>query len=98
MLSAIAEPETVLAEARRLHAAGEIQLALHVIDLLALAGPGTPATRAAVALKAQLCRERALQVPSVVSRQLLLSSAEDLLGIPVGSTAAEDPPADFSWN
>lgn len=98
LLSAIADPEVVLAEARRLHAEGEIQLALHVIDLLALAGSETPATQAAVALKAQLCRERAMQVPSVVSRQLLLSSAEDLLGVPVGSTAADDPPADFSWN
>ncbi|MGY2492522.1 alkyl sulfatase dimerization domain-containing protein [Cupriavidus sp. CP313] len=98
VLSAIADPEAVLNEARRLQAAGDIQLALHVIDLLALAGTTTPVTQAAVALKAQLCRQRALQLPSVVSRQLLLSSAEDLLGLPVGSTAAEDPPADFSWN
>ncbi len=98
VLSAIADPAGVLAEARRLQAEGEYQLALHVIDLLAQAGPVCDTTRAAVELKAMLCRQRAAQMPSIVSRQLLLSSAEDLLGLPIGTTAAEDPPADFSWN
>jgi alkyl sulfatase BDS1-like metallo-beta-lactamase superfamily hydrolase len=98
VLAALADPGAVLTEARRLQAAGEYQLALHVIDLLALAGPVCETTRAAVALKAALCRQRATQLTSIVSRQILLSSAEDLLGLPIGSTASEDPPANFSWN
>ncbi|MFM0698246.1 alkyl sulfatase dimerization domain-containing protein [Paraburkholderia sediminicola] len=98
VLSALADPKRVLAEARALQSEGETQLALHVLDLLALAETDTPEVRAARELKAQLCRERATQVPSIVSRQLLLSSAEDVLGLPIGSTAGQDPVADFSWN
>ncbi|AEI82998.1 beta-lactamase domain containing protein (plasmid) [Cupriavidus necator N-1] len=98
VLSALGNPGHVLDEARRLQAEGDTQLALHVIDLLALADPVIPEVIAARALKAALCRQRAEQMRSIVSRQILLSSAEDLLGLPIGSTSAEDPPADFSWN
>jgi uncharacterized sulfatase len=44
--------------------------------------------RAARELKARLCRERAAQQSSVVSRHLYLSSADDLLGQPIGGTEA----------
>lgn len=98
VLSALADPKRVLTEALALQSDGETQLALHVLDLLALAESDTPEVKAARELKSQLCRERAKQVPSIVSRQLLLSSAEDVLGLPIGSTAGEDPGADFSWN
>ncbi|SEA77516.1 alkyl sulfatase dimerization domain-containing protein [Paraburkholderia sartisoli] len=98
VLSALPDPLRVLAEARALQDEGETQLALHVLDLLALADTDVPEVKAARELKAQLCRERATQVPSIVSRQLLLSSAEELLGLPTGSTAGQDPVAGFSWN
>ena len=98
VLSALTDPGRVLGEAERLRDAGETQLALHVVDLLALADSGTPEVRAARSLKASLCRELAAQTSSVVSRHLLLSSAEDILGLPIGSTAEADPQVDFSWN
>ena len=73
--SAITDPDAVLARSRELQAAGETQLALHVIDLLALA-PGEDAdVVAARELKAELCRERAKQVRPFVSRSLYGSSA-----------------------
>ncbi len=81
VLSALDNPGHVLDEARRLQAEGDTQLALHVIDLLALADPVIPEVIAARALKAALCRQRAEQMRSIVSRQILLSSAEDLLEI-----------------
>ncbi len=100
VLSALGDTGRILAEARRLQDEGQFQLALHVVDLLALADADThnPDVAAARELKAALCRQRALQMSSVVSRQILLSSAEDLLGLAIGSTSANDPPAGFSWN
>ncbi|MFM0094625.1 alkyl sulfatase dimerization domain-containing protein [Paraburkholderia nemoris] len=95
VLSALLDSTHILDEAWRLQAQGEIQLAMHVIDLLALSGEDRPDVKAARQIKAQLCRQRAMQVSSVVSRQILLSSAEELLGLPIGSTSAGDPPASF---
>jgi alkyl sulfatase BDS1-like metallo-beta-lactamase superfamily hydrolase len=61
VLSAV-EPETVLATARGLQAAGHTQLALHVIDLVALADPSAHAAVAeARALKADLCTQRMVE-------------------------------------
>jgi alkyl sulfatase BDS1-like metallo-beta-lactamase superfamily hydrolase len=58
VLSAV-EPDTVLATARALQAAGQTQLALHVVDLVALADPAAhPAVAEARALKADLCTQR----------------------------------------
>jgi alkyl sulfatase BDS1-like metallo-beta-lactamase superfamily hydrolase len=87
----------VLREARRLAEAGEPQLAMHVVDLVALQPPGAPGRDEALALKAALCRVRATQVSSVVSRNLYRSAAEELEGLPLGSTKADDPVQDFSW-
>jgi alkyl sulfatase BDS1-like metallo-beta-lactamase superfamily hydrolase len=98
VLSALNDPDVVLAEARRLQEEGQIQLALHVVDLLALSESTILEVVAARELKAALCRQRAMQMQSIVSRQLLLSSAEDLLRMPIGSTSADDPPSEFSWN
>ena len=98
VLSALGDPEAVLANARQLAESGCTQLALHVVDLLAQATGDDPVLRDACELKAQLCRQRAREVGSVVSRQILLSSAEDLLGVPVGSTREQDPQSEFTRN
>jgi len=74
--SAIADKASVLARARSLAEAGKHQLALHVIDILALA-PGDDAEVAeARRLKAELCRALAAANPSIVSTGLYLSAAD----------------------
>lgn len=75
VLSAIADRGAVLARARDLHAAGEAQLALHVLDLLALADDDGPEVSAAKTLKAEVLDGFARAHPSVVSRNLYRSSA-----------------------
>lgn len=79
VLSAIGDPEAVVARARELADAGETQLALHVIDLVALAPGDEPVVVAARTLKAELCETRAEQVDPYVSRACYRSSAR-LLG------------------
>jgi alkyl sulfatase BDS1-like metallo-beta-lactamase superfamily hydrolase len=74
--SAIANPAAVLSRARELAAAGDTQLALHVVDLLALATGSDSDVVAARELKADLCRERQTEVPPFVSRSLYHSSAQ----------------------
>lgn len=76
VLSAITDRAAVLARARGLQAAGEFQLALHVIDLLALADDGSDEVRAAKALKADLLVALSERNPSFVSRNLYLSCAD----------------------
>ncbi|MGI9622727.1 MAG: hypothetical protein ACR2PK_07820, partial [Acidimicrobiales bacterium] len=51
------------------------QLALHVIDLLALAPGDEPAVVEARELKAQLCRTRAKEIEPYVSKSCYQSSA-----------------------
>jgi alkyl sulfatase BDS1-like metallo-beta-lactamase superfamily hydrolase len=87
----------VVGEARRLAEAGHTQRAMHVLDLVAHQPPDAPGHADAIALKAELCRRRATQVTSVVSRNLYRSAAEDLEGLPLGTTRADDPVQDFSW-
>lgn len=83
---ALPDAQRVLDHARRLQGEGQTQLALHVVDLLALADPKDPLVREARELKAQLCRERATQVTSVVSRNLYLSAADELTGNTIGAS------------
>lgn len=92
-----ADCDAVLSEARRLIEAGETQLAMHVLDLVVLQPAGATGRQEAVALKATLCRMRAAQVSSVVSRNLYCSAAEELEGREIGSTRETDPVQDFSW-
>lgn len=75
VLSAIADPQAVLDKARALAESGETQLALHVIDLLALGDSDDPVVREAKAVKAELCNARAAEVQPFVSRSCLRSSA-----------------------
>ena len=74
ILSAI-DPETTLARARELADEGQTQLALHVIDLVALAPGDEGAIGEAKALKAKLCSQRAREVDPYVSKALFWSSA-----------------------
>lgn len=93
-----ADAARVLARALSLADAGEHQLALHVIDLLALQPAGAPGVEDARALKADLLDARARQVAPVVSRNLYRSCAEELRGVPLGPTRDLDPTDDFSWD
>ena len=82
--------------ARQLDQSARTQLALHVVDLLAPAAGDAPVLCDAREFKARLCRQRARQVSSIVSRQILLSSAEDLPGLPVGIAREQDPQSNFT--
>jgi glyoxylase-like metal-dependent hydrolase (beta-lactamase superfamily II) len=73
--AAIADPEAVLREAEALRDRGEVQLAMHVIDLLALSDATDNITKRARTIKAQLCRLRAGQVRPYVSKALFETSA-----------------------
>ena len=76
--SAITDPDAVLVRARELADAGETQLALHVIDLLALGAGDQPEVVEARAVKAELCRTRASEVAPFVSKSCYRSSARVL--------------------
>jgi len=78
VLEAIGDRGLVLERARVLRDAGEIQLALHVVDLLALTQGDEKEVVEARKLKAELLRLRAEDVPSIVSTNLYLSSADRL--------------------
>ena len=73
--SAIGDPAAVIARARALADAGETQLALHVIDLLALGSGHEPEVVEARVLKAELCRTRAGEVAPFVSTSGFHTSA-----------------------
>ncbi|MFT5014711.1 MAG: alkyl sulfatase BDS1-like metallo-beta-lactamase superfamily hydrolase [Planctomycetaceae bacterium] len=75
VLSAIGDPEAVIARAEELRDAGDIQLALHVIDLVANAGSVNDVVLKARTLKAELCRQRAKEIRPYVSKALFESSA-----------------------
>lgn len=94
---ALGDHEQVLMRASELQAAGELQLALHVIDLLALDASDDLVIKRARDLKAALCEARAQTVSSVVSRHLYLSSADELLGRPIGTAERASGDAGYSW-
>lgn len=75
ILSAITDPQAVITRARELADAGETQLALHVIDLLAQAPGDDDVLQQARQLKADLCRKRAEEIRPYVSKALYTSSA-----------------------
>lgn len=76
--AAIADPEAVLARTRALRDDGQVTLALHVVDLLALGEGMDQVTVEARALKAELCRLAAVGNPSYVTQSLYLSGADEL--------------------
>lgn len=94
---AIGDPQAVIERALALAQQGDTQLALHVLDLVALQLEGARGQVQATELKADLACRRATEVSSVVSRNLYRSGAERLRGQPLGSTRETDPTGDFSW-
>ncbi|MFV0259093.1 MAG: alkyl sulfatase dimerization domain-containing protein [Acidimicrobiales bacterium] len=74
VLSAV-DPDTVLDRARDLMAAGEHQLALHVLDLLAGAPGDDPALLEARRLKGDCAEQLARSCPTYVSRSLYFGAA-----------------------
>ena len=74
ILAAITDRDAVIAKATELIEAGEPQLALHVIDLLALAPGDEREVMEARQIKARVCRILADQAPSFVSQSLYISS------------------------
>ncbi len=87
VLAAIRDRSAVLEHARSLADAGKTQLALHVVDVLALAPGDDPDVVAARKFKAELCRTLAEDVRSFVSQSLYVSSArliEDGSLLPTG--------------
>jgi alkyl sulfatase BDS1-like metallo-beta-lactamase superfamily hydrolase len=77
--AAITDPAAVIAHARSLSERGEVKLALHVIDLLALNRDSEPETIEAKQLKAGLCRRAAEELTSsYVSQSLYLHGADQL--------------------
>ncbi len=78
IVAAIGDKKPILEKVLSLKEAGDIQLALHVVDLLALAPGDDPDVVKARLLKAELCHLRSKDVPSFVSRNLYLSTADQL--------------------
>jgi alkyl sulfatase BDS1-like metallo-beta-lactamase superfamily hydrolase len=78
IFEAISGPKKVLEKVRMLRDSNEIQLALHVVDLLALASGEESEILEAKKLKSELLHLRAKEVPSIVSKNLYLSHADNL--------------------
>lgn len=95
VLELIGDPAPVLGKCRALAKIGQLQMALHLVDLLALGPAQHPSVMPARHLKSELLRARAAQMTSTVSRQLMQSEADVLVGIPIGSCDANA--AGFSW-
>ena len=75
--------------AKELAQKGQTQLALHVIDLVALAPGDDPMVAEARAVKAELCRVRSAEVEPFVSKSCYRSSARLL---DKGHTSWQDLP------
>lgn len=78
VFDALSDPAEIIHAAEALRDRGEVQLALHVIDLVANAGTANETVLAARKLKADLCRRRAKEVRPYVSKALYTSSAMQL--------------------
>lgn len=75
IVDAIAEPGHVITTARTLRDRGDAQLALHVLDLLALSARDDDHVRAARALKVELAEELADRAESFISANLYRTMA-----------------------
>ncbi len=76
--SAISDRKSILDKANKLMEEGKTQLALHVIDILALAPDDDEDVITAKKIKSKLLHLRSEDVPSVVSTNLYLSHADAL--------------------
>jgi alkyl sulfatase BDS1-like metallo-beta-lactamase superfamily hydrolase len=84
--SAITDAASVLATAESLRAANQQALALHVVDLLALAPGDEDVVLAARALKVQLCRDLAAQAQSFDRQSIYVTSANVIETPPAAPT------------
>jgi uncharacterized sulfatase len=84
--SAITDPASVLAAAESLRATNQQALALHVVDLLALAPGDEDVVVAARALKVQLCRDLANQAQSFDRQSIYITSANVIESPPAAPT------------
>lgn len=75
---AVSDHDALIRHAQALADKGEIQLALHVIDVLAGAPGDAPTLRQARELKAGWLRQRSRQVASYVSRSLYVACADSI--------------------
>lgn len=73
--SAISDPEAIIKRATEIADGGDYQLALHVIDLVALGPEDNSTVQETRKLKAAWCRSRAKEVKPYVSKALYTSSA-----------------------
>ena len=80
VLSSLENPGAVLERARELAEQGETQLALHVIDLLAMAPEENREVSEARELKGELCMKLAEEASSFVSQSLYVSSGRIVAG------------------
>ena len=71
---AIADPDAVIAQAEALADDGKVQLAMHVIDLVALGPDDEPAVTRARGIKSDLCRARSKEIAPYPSKGLYKSS------------------------
>jgi alkyl sulfatase BDS1-like metallo-beta-lactamase superfamily hydrolase len=76
--AAITDTDAVLDRVRALFDDGQVALALHVVDLLALGDGSDPAIVEARRLKAELCRQAAASNASYVTQSLYLNGADVL--------------------
>lgn len=76
IFEAIGDRKQVLEKTKQLMDSGEVQLALHVIDLLALANGEESEIWEAKKLKSKLLHLNSKEVPSIVSTNLYLSHAD----------------------
>lgn len=87
---AVVDKRAVLSQATRLAEGGQLQLALHVIDLLALAEGEAPEIAQSRRLKAGWLRERARQVQTYISKSLYHHGAARLEAQAGGAAANPD--------
>lgn len=76
--AAVTDHDAVLAAARAHHEAGEHQLALHVVDLLAMAEGDAPSVVAARALKAEVAAALAASSPAYMSTNYYRAAASGM--------------------
>lgn len=76
--TAITDKAAVIDRVKALQAAGDIKLALHIVDLLALADGDDPFVIEARSLKAELCMVASKQTTAYVSQSLYRNGAAEL--------------------
>lgn len=74
-ITALAEPQQLLERARQLDAAGNPQLALHLVDFVIKGAKDAAHPKEAIAFKAQLLEKRSLEVGNFIAGNIMRTSA-----------------------